>query len=271
MRNLSKLSALFVSIVSVIIFTGCGGGENTSTPPVTYSVSFYDDNLDLIKTVKVDAKVYNLADLQSGYTWYVAESNLPTASYNATQSVNFYAIPSVHEIRNETQLYNIRDDLNGNYLLMNDISLTDETLDETTGWEPVGDDGNPFTGILNGNGFKVKELYINAASIQYIGLFGYIDEGTVKNLGIETADEGISTTVGSGSLGGIAGYISGGNITNSSFAGKISVNVSTLLYDFYVGGIAGYVSGGNIISSNSAGNISIFYDSSNIFSRVYMG
>ncbi|MDR2081773.1 MAG: hypothetical protein LBP54_07825 [Campylobacteraceae bacterium] len=225
-----------------------------------YGVNFYDDNLDLIKTIGVDAGLYDLSDLQSGYIWYAAESNLPTISYSITQSANFYALPDVHEIQNETQLYNIRNDLNGNYILINNISLTNETLNETSGWNPIGDSNNPFTGILNGNKHKVTDLFINNTIKAHVGFFGYIYGGTVKNLGIEASEKGVaeySSNMGTNrDVGYIAGYISNGVITNCYSMGNIVSGRGTV----HIGGIAGGVENTVISNCYTAGDITITGD-----------
>ncbi|MGM0900621.1 MAG: hypothetical protein ACQEXB_05865 [Bacillota bacterium] len=57
-------------------------------------------------------------------------------------------------------LNRIRENLSGNYLLMNDFDLTNETEEGGTywnngaGWIPIGDVVSPFTGTFNGNGYK---------------------------------------------------------------------------------------------------------------------
>ncbi|MDR2342024.1 MAG: hypothetical protein LBD84_03150 [Campylobacteraceae bacterium] len=259
MKTLSKLLVPF--ILSIVVLTGCGGGseKNTSVAPTIY-VNFYDNNLDLIETVKVNAELYNLSDLQSGYTWYIAESNLPITNYNITQNINFYTVPNVYEIQNETQLYNIRDDLSGNYILINDISLTNETLDEISGWDPIGAKNNPFSGIFNGNRHKVTDFFINNTIKLHVGFFGYIDGGVVKNFGIEISEKGVVESSPDISfnrdIGSIAGIIDNGVIANCYSMGNIVSNRGTV----HMGGIAGGVSNTFISNCYTAGNITMVGD-----------
>lgn len=63
-------------------------------------------------------------------------------------------------------LDNVRNDLNGKYILMNDIDLGGKNF------VPIGDSGNPFTGIFNGNGYVISGLLVDGA-YDYAGLFGY--------------------------------------------------------------------------------------------------
>ncbi|MBC2397928.1 hypothetical protein [Clostridium tetanomorphum] len=62
-----------------------------------------------------------------------------------------------------------------NYILDTNISLTQE-------WVAIGDDKSPFTGSFNGNGFTISNLKTNSKTAKYIGLFGYVEEGTIYNV-----------------------------------------------------------------------------------------
>lgn len=61
------------------------------------------------------------------------------------------------------------------YVLNADIALTKE-------WTAIGDDRRPFTGSFNGNGFTISNLKITNKKAKYIGLFGYVEGGTVYNV-----------------------------------------------------------------------------------------
>lgn len=75
-------------------------------------------------------------------------------------------------------LYAIRNDLGGNYILMNDIDLSETApggdWDNGNGWSPIGG----FIGTFDGNGYAVKNMHIyDEPNEQYIGLFGKCDYG----------------------------------------------------------------------------------------------
>jgi hypothetical protein len=85
--------------------------------------------------------------------------------------------------------------------------------------------GTSFTGIFDGNGYKISNLTI--AGEHYLGLFGQLELGSeIKNLGV--VDVNIT---GNDYLGGIVGF-SKGNIANSYCTGNISGNR-------FVGGLTG--------------------------------
>jgi hypothetical protein len=247
----------------------------------TYSVSFYDANLDFMEAVLVkEGAIDNVSTIKSG-SWYKANESVKLTNHNLNESVNFYALPNVQEITTQTQLAAINTNdvtLNGTYILLSDINLTsgEAGFDATEGWTPIGNDNtNHFRGIFNGNGNKITNLWINTPSTPNVGFFGTIENAQIKNLGVET-DEGkeikgyyvvggivggvingsIANSYSTGNIsgdnqiGGIVGYAEYSNITNSYSNGSISGNSGI------IGGIAGYTGSSNITNSYSTGDIS---------------
>ena len=162
------------------------------------------------------------------------------------------------QITTPADMNNVRNNLSGNYILMNDISLS--AYSAGTGWGPIGTDIAPFTGKFNGHGHKITGLAINNTNgydYIYYGLFGCIHDGSVSNLGVEIAASGI---IGRSYVGGIVGYVDGGTITNCYTTGNVSSTT-------YAGGIAGGVNGtinncystGNISSTAQSTSYSYFY------------
>ena len=92
------------------------------------------------------------------------------------------------EIRTIEDLYSIRNNLSGNYILMNDIDLTEATAqggdwDSGKGWTPIGDEDNPFIGSFDGNRNSIIGLRSQTG-----GLFYSIKNATIKNLDIIQAN-----------------------------------------------------------------------------------
>ena len=156
----------------------------------------------------------------------------------------------------------IRNNLYGNYLLMNDISLVDYRTDE--GWEPIGNRDTPFTGKLDGNGHKITGLAINRPAGYYVGLFGSISGGSVNNLGVEISSGGVN---GNGEVGSIAGYIEGGSTIIKCYS---TGNVTTIFASNSCssGGIAGGGDSSTITDCYSTGNISSDRNSGGIVGNI---
>ncbi|MDR2081499.1 MAG: hypothetical protein LBP54_06385 [Campylobacteraceae bacterium] len=236
-------TSLLVSLS--FIFAGCGGGnsennsETSSAVSIYHTVSFYDSNLDLIRTQS--AANGTVIDLTAeGKTWHKANESAPLQSYTVNESINFYERAGVAEIADQAGLNSIRDNLSGHFILTDNITLTDGGGFDAQGWISIGDNDTPFSGILNGNNHTLSGLWMNrtGSSNSYDGLFGAIANGTIKNLGVETEDTGIQ---GYNYVGIIAGIITNSTITNSYTAGNVSGRND-------VGGIAGFVFDGSKIA-----------------------
>lgn len=129
----------------------------------------------------------------------------------------------VTEISNQQELDAIRDDLSGDYELVDDIELEGE-------WEPLGDSNEQFTGTFDGGGFTITGLEVNHG--QNAGLFGFTDVVEIGNVRLEDVNvDGGDLT---GGLIGRAGdgFGGGGEIYQVQVTGTVSGGL-------YTGGIVG--------------------------------
>ena len=106
-------------------------------------------------------------------------------------------------------------------------------------------DGTAFTCVFDGNDHKIINLTINGGANEYLGLFGYIGEGEVRNLRLE----GGSVSGRSDYVGGLVGRNYFAQITNCYSAGSVSGNVN-------VGGLVGLNSYGTITGCYLTGSVS---------------
>ncbi len=108
------------------------------------------------------------------------------------------------------------------------------------GFAPVGDSTTKFSGSLDGAGYTITGLTIDAAAEAYVGLFGYTDGATLDEVALVSAD--ISATNTSNSyVGGLVGYSTDTDITDSYVTGTVTAN-STSSVNIYAGGLVGYMS-----------------------------
>lgn len=143
-------------------------------------------------------------------------------------------------INDAWDLYFMHDTLDGKFILMNDIDLTELTAlggdfdNNGHGWTPIGENhATPFKGTFDGNGHTIKGLRIDGIETNYAGLFGYLT-GTVKSLVLE--DVSISGSVEY--MGALAGYCYGGTISGVRVSGTIR-NTRTSGNTPNVGGVVG--------------------------------
>lgn len=173
------------------------------------------------------------------------------------------------------EMYNVRDSLDGSYILMKDIDLSDYS-----NWTPIGNytsssDKSPFKGVFDGGNHTITGLVLDYASdgSSNQGLFGYISGATIENLTIKSPSiagagylgaiagraessssinnckvEGGSIS-GAGSVGGIVGYLSGSYVTQCNSSASVSGS------EEYIGGVVGQAANSDIISCYNAGRV----------------
>lgn len=162
--------------------------------------------------------------------------------YNGYPHLLWEANPGYYattEISTCQQLENINASLGARYSLIQDIDCYTDThlggdlYDKGVGFTPLGSLATPFTGIFNGNGHRIKNLYINRAGEDYVGLFGVIGSGgVVKNVGIIDAD-----ITGGNKVGILNGKNDDAEISSVYTSGNV-LGVSQ------VGGLVGFNNGG---------------------------
>lgn len=146
--------------------------------------------------------------------------------------------------------------------------------DFLTSWIPIGKDGdNAYQGTFDGNGYAVSGLYFNNPNMGGVGLFGVVQNGTVKNVGV--VDSYIN---GGKEVGGVVGNVSFGgkvrNVYNTGFvSGNLKVggvvglvddnadvrnayNTGSVSGEEYVGGVVGYFASGDVANVYNVGSVS---------------
>ena len=111
-----------------------------------------------------------------------------------------------------------------------DIDSGDDYWNAGAGWVPVGDAFNPFTATFDGDGHTVSNLFIefvDSSNFYPAGLFGMIQDGVVRGVGLLDAD-----VTGGSYVGALVGFVSDGEVSDSSVTGSVSG-------DDYVGGLVG--------------------------------
>jgi len=157
------------------------------------------------------------------------------------------------EIRTWYDLDDVRNNLAGNHTLMNDLDSTTAGYEELAspianggfGWQPIGTEAEEFVGNFDGQGYEIRDLFINSPGEMYVGLFGVVDEvGQIEDIGVIDTD-----VVGEEGVGGLVG-ICYGTVTNSHSTGRVSGESG-------VGGLVG-ASYGIVSNSYSSGDVTGF-------------
>jgi hypothetical protein len=203
--------------------------------------------------------------------------------------------PQNLEIRTWYDLDTVRDNLAGNHTLMNDLDFTtpgywelaSPISNQGEGWEPIGfverifwdspcggggsrTDWYGLNGTFDGQGYEIRDLYIDRPTENDVGLFGVVDEGgVIKDISAVNVtvigDHYIGGLVGrnrgtvgnSYSSGKVDGYHGVGGLVGWNYLGTVSDSYSTgsVTGDWYVGGLVGINNGGTVSNSYSTGNV----------------
>jgi hypothetical protein len=227
------------------------------------------------------------------------------------------------EIRTWYDLDAVRSNLDGSYILMNNLDsttpgyeeLASRTANGGNGWEPIGygawgftyfgvkEIGELFKGILDGQGYEIRDLYIN--NEDQVGLFGFVAKGgilsqggIIKNLTLinatVTADAAAGNPAGlheytarcldvgpaAGGVGGLVGYNRGtvsncyaiANVTGDwNVGGLVGRNDGTVSNCYATGTVTGRGSVGGLVGDSHEGTVSESYSISSVSGNSSVG
>ncbi|MCD9024643.1 S-layer homology domain-containing protein [Cohnella silvisoli] len=172
-------------------------------------------------------------------------------------------------IANAAQLDAVRHYRTGAYKLIADIDLS--SYANADGWVPIGtgDLELSFSGMMDGNGYSITGLKMNRPTADNVGLFGYVT-GNITNLKLDDVD-----IIGKDFVGGIAGFVKYGTISNSKSSGAVTGNndvgglvgrvyPGTINNSYNTGSVTGYYRVGGLVGHNVLGTISDSYATGNV-------
>ncbi len=215
-------------------------------------------------------------------------ANVEVATTTITMNDNYFIIYAIFglEIRDWYDLDAIRDNLVGNHTLMNDLDsttpgyeeLASPTANQGKGWQPIGTWSlSAFTGSFDGQGYEIRDLFINRPNKSPVGLFGFTGErGVIKDIGLVNA-----TVTGYYYVGGLVGY-NNGIVTDSYSTGNVSgivgmvgglmgKNTDTVSSSYSTASVSGVVNVGGLVGDNWDGTVSNSYSTGNVIGSSCVG
>lgn len=194
---------------------------------------------------------------------------LSSESYEISQDYQpFQDIDGYYQINNVDDIKWFANQVNKgnsyiNAKLLADITLNDKQIlsadikdTDINTWIPIGSENTPFKGVFDGQHHTIKNIYFNNNQIKHVGLFGFTDNATIKNVGI--IDSCINGKI---CVGGIVG-LNKGNVINcfsasvisgeGSVGGIVGGNYGKVSSSFNTGTINGKQGIGGIVGSNWA-------------------
>ncbi len=127
--------------------------------------------------------------------------------------------------------------LDKKYVQINHIDLSG--YQSGSGWLPIGNLANPFVGIYDGNGLKIRNAKINRSTTDYVALFGVISNSLLQNIILENFQ-----IIGKSYVSSLVGMVTNSNIYNVN---SINVTVRTnTTGDLVIGGLIASIRNSNI-------------------------
>jgi len=114
-----------------------------------------------------------------------------------------------------------------------------------SGFSPIGNATNKFSGSYDGQNFSITALFINRSVTNNIGLFGYTNSATLKNIKLTG-----SSITGYDNVGVLVGFSSNSIITNCQSGGTVTGH-------FQVGGLIGEANGASSVITNSFSTVTV--------------
>jgi hypothetical protein len=254
-----KVSILLITAVLIMGIVGCA--------PVQHDLTTSGTEGGEVTTPGEDTFTYNegtvvnlVATPDAGYQFVKwtgdvdTIANVNTATTTITMNGDYSILANfgleIWEIRDWHDLHAIRDDLSGPCVLMNNLDsttagyteLASETANGGRGWEPIGTSDNQFIGSFDGQGYEIKDFFINRPDEDSAGLFGEVgQEGGTKDIGVVNFN-----VIGNDYVGGLVGH-SDGTVSNSYSTGSVTGQE-------HVGGLVGH-NGGIVNNSYASGSV----------------
>lgn len=150
---------------------------------------------------------------------------------------DIYHITTGAELRWIAEQVNVGNTFAGKTILLeNSIDLGGKNSIPAN-WEVIGSGYSYFSGIFDGQGFTIRNLYsVTDDSTEFNGLFGWLPNAVVKNLNVDGFEIGSPNSTSEKHKVAIIGYISG-----QCKLENIHIENGKVISNHYAGGLAGIV------------------------------
>lgn len=231
--------------------------ESREIEPHTFAI-------DDAQSVKPDCTTAGKNHLTCTTCGYSTDVDVPEKGHTVTKGTARCAVcgqyvvneDTITKISNLDGLKAIANNLSGIYMLTADIDLLNEK------WTPIGTESAPFTGMLFGNGFKIKNLTLS--NLANCGLFG-CNAGEIVGLTLENST--LSAADVDNALLGVIAAVNKGKLVECTVSGAVEFRVSVMRTTgtFEGSTVSYYATMGGLAAENAAtGTVSNCTVSANI-------
>jgi hypothetical protein len=216
-------------------------GTGKTTAEMKTDTTFLNENWNLRLYWSIDE------DINDGYP-FINNRSIPVTTAIEPTDTDDNGYINISSLAHLVWVSNNSSSWSSNFELDNDIDASDTYYwDNNQGFSPIGNNATDYTGVFEGKGFEIDSLFIDFSELsnpERIGLFSYISNSEIKNLGITNLFYKSSYMIG-----GITGSSNGSTIKNCYTAGEI-INLGN-----YSGGISGVHYGEQILNCYSHCNV----------------
>ena len=174
----------------------------------TRQTTFYSfDNISIGNSVLSESGEYSFQMIPTNNTSSVVisinfkeEFTINNNILNSDNSINYSA--SIWEVDSSTDLLNIAYRMYCQGLTLAKKIVQTADIDFEGGYMlPIGTESNPFESVYDGGYYRIENMNIVGGNAVNMGLFGYTDGATIKNLTLMN-----SSVSGRGNVGAVIGY-----------------------------------------------------------------
>jgi uncharacterized repeat protein (TIGR02543 family) len=187
-----------------------------------------------------------------------ADTTFTMPAQDVTVTANFAPLENLG-IWDWYDLDAIRNNLGDSYVLMNNLDsttagygeLASMTANGGKGWHPIG----IFTGSFDGQGYEIRDLFIDRPGVSTVGLFVNVGAGgVIQNVGVVNADITADSWVG-GLVGWNEGTVSNSYSTGSvnglaCVGGLVGINFGIVSNSYSTGSVTGGEYVGGLVGGN---------------------
>lgn len=221
-------------------------------PAISITASAISTSLSTVDMAQVYDPITNpLAISSADDLAYLAQQ----VNLGPAQTISYTDSGGSHTVTASTASYKLTSDidLNAGITFNSDGTFSGGS---PTQWTAIGNNSTAFSGTFDGGGYTISGIYIlktgTANSDAYQGLFGNVNNGTIKNINLTNG-----YIRGFEYIGGVAGYTSGtSTISNCYNSCRIRAGGTFTGFQIYAGGVAGYVDSATISNCGNTGIIS---------------
>lgn len=227
--------------------TVTGGTFHRFSPAYNWSegkgTNFLAEGYKTFKKTVDGHGVYEVYNASIADTW---DGTADTSWYN--ENATTFTLATAEQLAGLSELVDGGNTFSGKTIKLDrDLNLDagwSEENNEPVSFDPIGDSQNSFDGIFDGQGHTIENMFEGGWALGHdwynygsIGLFGSVNDATVKNVTISGAENFVE----GGDVGGITGSATG----DCTFENITIANSTFATYNNGNGGIIGWAGEGN--------------------------